>query len=120
MARGGSELTEGQIVQLDLGVPAGREAGFARPAVVVTAQAVLDSLPTVVQVVPLTTTIRHYRAEVTIEPESSGLRERSNAQCQHVRSVSVSRVGDPVGAVSRVSLRQIRETLAVLLDCGAP
>jgi mRNA-degrading endonuclease toxin of MazEF toxin-antitoxin module len=35
-------------------VPAGREAGFLHPAVVVTEQRILDANPSVVQVVPLT------------------------------------------------------------------
>lgn len=104
----------------ELAHPLTDEASFARPAVVVTAQAVLDSLPTVVQVVPLSTTTRQYRAEVTIEPELSGLTETSNAQCQHVRSVSIGRVGDALGTVSPVVLRQVREVLAVLLDTGGP
>ena len=51
-------LTSGDVVDLDLGTPAGREAGFRHPAVVVTAQRVLDAEPSVVQVVPLTTTVR--------------------------------------------------------------
>jgi len=36
------------------GEPQGREAGFARPVVVVTTQLVLDQHPSVVHVVPLT------------------------------------------------------------------
>jgi mRNA-degrading endonuclease toxin of MazEF toxin-antitoxin module len=59
----------GDVQLADLGEPRGREAGFARPVVVVTAQVVLDQGPSVVQVVPLTSTIRAYRSEVTIEPD---------------------------------------------------
>ena len=47
----------GDVVDLDLGAPEGREAGFRHPAVVITAQRVLDASPTVVQVVPLTSTL---------------------------------------------------------------
>jgi hypothetical protein len=53
----------------DLGTPQGREADFARPVVVVTAQRVLDQGPSMGQVVPLTSKIRGYRSEVTIEPD---------------------------------------------------
>ena len=49
--------TSGDVVDLDLGVPEGREAGFRHPAILVTAQRVLDADPTVVHVLPLTTTI---------------------------------------------------------------
>ena len=60
----------GDVRLADLGEPQGREAGFARPVVVVTAQLVLDQHPSVVHVVPLTSTIRGYRSEVTTEPSA--------------------------------------------------
>ena len=44
-------LTSGDVVDLDLGVPSGREAGFLHPVVVVTAQEVLDESASVIQVV---------------------------------------------------------------------
>ena len=56
-------LTSGDVVELDLGSPAGREAGFRHPAIVVTAQRVLDAEPSVVQVVPLTSTLRGFSSE---------------------------------------------------------
>ena len=52
--------TSGDVVDLELGVPEGREAGFRHPAVLVTAQRILDESPSVVHVVPLTTTIRRF------------------------------------------------------------
>ncbi len=59
--------TSGDVVDLDLGLPEGREAGFRHPAILVTAQRILDAEPTVVHVVPLTTTIRRYHSEIVIE-----------------------------------------------------
>jgi mRNA-degrading endonuclease toxin of MazEF toxin-antitoxin module len=44
----------GDVVDLDLGRPEGREAGFPHPAIVITAQGILDANPSVVHVVPLT------------------------------------------------------------------
>lgn len=41
-------LNSGDAFNLDLGMPAGGEAGFRHPAVVVTAQLVLDSEPGVI------------------------------------------------------------------------
>ncbi len=110
-------LISGDIVTLDLGVPEGSEAGLRRPAVVVTAGRVLRHGPRVVQVVPLTRTLRGYESEVTIEPDSSnGLAASSAAQCQHIRAVATSRIDDSVGNVGPLALSQIRDTLAVLLD----
>lgn len=109
--------TSGDIVLLNLGVPHGREAGFARPAVVVTASRVLKHGPPIVQVVPLTSTLRPFDTDIRIEADTmNGLEVDSAAQCQHVRGVSITRVSDPVGSVTPVQLRQIRETLALLLD----
>lgn len=110
-------LTSGDIVDLDLGVPTGREAGFRHPAVVVTAQRILDATPSVIQVVPLTTTVRGFASEISIAPDATnGLDAPSAAQCQHIRAVSATRADIVRGSVGAVPLRQIRELLATLLD----
>lgn len=110
-------LTSGDIALADLGEPRGREAGFPRPVVVVTAQAVMAQSPTVVHVVPLTTTLRGFLSEVDLEPdESNGLAEVSAAQCQHLRAVSIERLLEPTGHVGPTALAQLRETIADLLD----
>lgn len=110
-------LTPGDVVELDLGTPAGSEAGLRRPAVVVTAGRVLRGKPSVVQVVPLTRTVRANGAEVSIDPdEVNGLRAPSSAQCQHVRSIATTRIQDCTGNVGPAVLGQVRETLALLLD----
>lgn len=110
-------LTAGDIVELDLGLPEDSEAGLVRPAVVVTADRILQGGPNVVQVVPLTRTIRSSGTEVVIEPAArNGLSARSAAQCQHVRAVATGRVGAHLGNVGAVSLRQLREMLAVIFD----
>lgn len=110
-------LTPGDVVELDLGARSGSEAGLVRPAVVITAGRILHGDPNVVQVVPLTRTIRDSGAEVVIDPDgNNGLGSRSAAQCQHVRSVAVGRVTSRLGNVGPVMLLQIRNTLAVILD----
>ncbi len=117
MRRRGSMLTPGDVVQLDLGRPAGSEAGLRRPAIVVTAARILRGGPNVVQVVPLTRTIRTSSTEVLIDPdEDNRLVARSSAQCQHVRSVATTRIQERTGNVGPVVLNEVRETLALLLD----
>ena len=109
--------TSGDVVDLELGAPEGREAGFRHPAVVVTAQRVLDAEPSVVHVVPLTSTIRSFHSEVVVEPnEANGLDVVSAAQCQHVRAVSPHRVMGVRGNVGATVLTQLRETIGVILD----
>ncbi|MEK7425839.1 MAG: type II toxin-antitoxin system PemK/MazF family toxin [Actinomycetota bacterium] len=109
--------SSGDVVDLDLGAPEGREAGFRHPAVVVTAQRILDASPSVLHVVPLTSTIRRFHPEIVLAPdEGSGLTVESAAQCQHLRSVSPRRILEVRGNVGGAALAQIRETIAVLLD----
>ena len=110
-------LSSGDVLDLDLGLPEGREAGYRHPAVVVTAQRILDAQPAVIQVVPLTTTLRHFTSEITIDPDGgNGLRRPSAAQCQHVRAVSTRRVQQVRGNVGPTALNQIRETIGLILD----
>ena len=109
--------TSGDVVDLDLGVPEGREAGFVHPGVLVTAQRVLDAVPSVVHVVPLTSTIRRFDSEIVIDPDAaSGLQGTSAAQCQHLRAVSPGRISAIRGNVGPAVLAQLRETIALLLD----
>lgn len=110
-------LTSGDVVDLDLGLPAGREAGFRHPAVVVTAQRVLDAGPNVVQVVPVTSTLRGFESEVGLEPDpENGLDRASAAQCQHIRAVAAGRIEETRGNVGGAALLQIREVLGLILD----
>jgi mRNA interferase MazF len=110
-------LTSGDVVVLDLGSPKGREASLQRPAVVITAQEILDASANVIQVVPLTSTIRGFGAEVEIHADGhNGLDADSAAQCQHIRSVSVDRVESVRGNVGGTSLSEIREVLSLILD----
>ncbi len=70
-----------------------------------------------IQVVPLTRSIRRSGAEVTIDPDPfNGLAAVSAAQCQHVRSVATTRIHGRSGNVGPVVLTEVRETLALLLD----
>lgn len=110
-------LTPGDVVELDLGAPTSGEAGLRRPAIVVTAEHVLRGGPNVIQVVPLTRTVRDSGSEVVIEPdEHNGLSAISAAQCQHIRSIATTRVSAQIGNVGTVALRQVRSTVAVIID----
>jgi mRNA interferase MazF len=109
--------TSGDVVDLELGTPEGREAGFRHSAVVLTAQRILDANPSVVHVAPLTSTVRGLHSEVVIEPDPlNRLDSVSAAQCQHIRAVSPARIRSIRGNVGAAVLAQLRETVAVILD----
>lgn len=106
--------SSGDVVDLDLGAPQEREAGFRHPAVIVTAQRTLDASPSVIHVVPSTSTIRRFHSEIVNVPGAgNGLAVESAAQCQHLRSISPRRIGDVRGSVGATTLAQIREMIAV-------
>lgn len=110
-------LTPGEVVELDCGAPTGSEAGLLRPVIVVTARRILRGGPNVVQVVPLTRSIRRSSTEVLVKPDAANqLTAPSAAQCQHVRSVAVSRIVATTGNVGPVVLGEVRETIALLID----
>ncbi|MCY4134972.1 MAG: type II toxin-antitoxin system PemK/MazF family toxin [bacterium] len=110
-------LTSGDVVELDLGLPFGREAGFRHPAIVVTAQRVLDAGPSVIQVVPLTSQLRGFTSEVELDADpENGLDRTSVAQCQHIRAVAAGRIEGARGNVGGAALTQIREVLGLILD----
>ncbi len=110
-------LTPGDVVELDLGLPSGSEAGLRRPAIIVTAGRILRGEPNVVHVVPLTRTVRQSSTEVVIDPDDGNrLGDLSSAQCQHIRSVATTRIRQRTGNVGPVVLGEVRETLALLMD----
>ena len=109
--------SSGDVVDVDLGAPAGRGASFRHPAVLVTARRILNASPSVVHVVPLTTTIRRFHSEIVIQPDlDNGLDALSAAQCQHLRAVSTRRIVASRGNVGPAVLSQLRERIAVILD----
>ena len=110
-------LTSGDVLDLDLGLPVASEAGFVRPAVLVTAQTVLAGTPNVVHVVPLTTRNRGFGSEVIVEPDPhNGLEQASVAQCHHIRAVASVRINQVLGNIGPAVLARIRGTVGLILD----
>lgn len=106
----------GDVVEVDFGVPLGSEPGFRRPAVVVTADNVLEGRPRTVHVVPITSNIRRsLSTEVPIS--ASGLDRPSAAQGHLCTAISVERVSrSDLGEVGPAALAELRSILADLLD----
>jgi mRNA interferase MazF len=66
--------------------------------------------------VPLTTRDRGIPLWVPIEPPDGGVRERSFAMCDAVRSVSIERLESCWGSVERRTLARVEDALRILLD----
>ena len=70
----------------------------------------------VVVVAPLTTTHWSSPVRVEVEPDGeNGLRDVSWVQTDHVRSVSTSRLVEPVGRLDEVDVLRVDQALARVL-----
>ena len=102
----------GEIWTVDLGDPAGTEAAFERPAIVVSNNAANESASAmrrgVVTVVPITTNIRRvYPFQVGLSARQCGLRQDSKAQSEQIRAVAVERLRGRIGRVPRRTMNAL-------------
>jgi mRNA interferase MazF len=108
-------VNSGDIVTVDFGTPIGSDAGFSRPALVTTADALLRFRPSTVFVVPLTTTPRRFPSHVSIEPDQlNGLTEPSWALVEQMRAVAVERCSPARGNVGPAVSHQVLDVLAMI------
>lgn len=109
-------MQAGDVVEVDFGPPIGSEAGFRRPAVVVSADAYLTPGAITVTVVPVTgEPAGRYASDVSLS--ELGLDVSGVAQCRLVTTVSTrSVIEQSVDNVGAVALAQIRSVIADLLD----
>lgn len=109
-------MRAGDVVGVDFGVPKGSEPGFVRPAVVVTADLILQARPRTIHVVPITSnTTRSLPTEIVVS--ATGLEQPSAAQCHLCTVVSSERLtGGDRGNVGAAALAQVRSVLGDLLD----
>jgi mRNA interferase MazF len=110
----------GEIRLVNLAPVVGAEANKRRPAVIVSndgANATAGRLGRgVVTVVPVTSNVvRVYPFQVELPAGATGLRRRSKAQAEQVRSVAVQRVGPRLGRVPAEFMDQIDEALRLHL-----
>ena len=104
-----SPMQAGDVVRCDFGTFARGEAGFVRPAIVVTSDDVLEFRQHAIVVVPCTTTRRGWLSEV----DAAGF---GVAQTHLPTTISVDRVVETTGTnIGSVALQQIRELIADLL-----
>ena len=107
-------MRSGDVVRCDFGTPARGEPGFLRPAVVVTADEVLEFRQHAVVVVPCSTTTGGWLSEVDLGDVGDG--GLGVAQAHLPTTISVDRIAEPTGSnVGPVALHQIRELISDLL-----
>jgi mRNA interferase MazF len=96
-------MRSGDVHMVDFGWPVGSEAGFVRPAVIVTDDQILGAISTTPQVVPFTSTVRDWPLDVSSE--------WGEAQVHPVTTVSVGALGQQCGTVGTAKRHAIRQLL---------
>lgn len=110
------EARRGEVWYVELNPIRGREQAGGRPAVVVS----IDQLGTgpsgLAIVVPFTRTDRGQRMHVPVDPPEGGLRQRSMAMPEMVRSVSRERLIERWGALDDAILGEIARRVRLLVS----
>lgn len=114
-------MRRGEIRLVDLDPARDAEANKRRPAVVVSndrANTTADRLGRgVVTVVPVTSNLtRVYPFQVALPAAQTGLRMDSKAQAEQIRSVSIERIGPPLGFVPAQLMGQLDDALRLHLQ----
>ena len=99
---------------MDLGVPQGHEAGFERPALIISNDRLAEA--GLVTVLPITRTALGYPSHVEIEPVESGLSATSYVQTEQVRTVSTDRLVDVVQSLPDVALLSVEQRVRTNLS----
>jgi mRNA interferase MazF len=114
-------MLRGEIRLFDLDPARAGEANKRRPAVLVSNDRANTSAARlgrgVVTVVPVTSNVAHVFAfQVLLPPDETGLRVASKAQAEHVRSVSVERLGRVIGRLPTHLITQLDDALRLHLQ----
>ncbi len=106
---------QGEIWFVDLEPTRGREQAGRRPAVAVSVDQLGDGPSELAIVVPLTRTDHGQRLHVPIDPPNGGVRQRSYAMPEMVRSVSRDRLIERWGMLDEVTLADVARRVRLLV-----
>ncbi len=105
----------GEVWDVDLNPVLDHEQGGQRPALVVTVDPFNRGPSGLVIVVPITSKDKNIRSRVAIQAGEGGLKTRSFAMCEAVRSISLERMSRRRGVVSPETMEKVAYCLQVLL-----
>jgi len=109
-------IWRGEVYDVDLDQPVGREPALSWPAIVVSVDILNNGPGQLVVVIPVTSAAYGLRSHVEVEPGSSGMKHTSYARCDQMRVISTSRLSSRRGMVALDSLRNIDQALRFVLD----
>jgi mRNA interferase MazF len=111
-----SQPSRGEIWLADLNPSRGHEQAGTRPVLVVSSNRLNHGQAALAVVVPLTSQDRAMRLWPQLEPPEGGLRERSFAIIEGVRSLSTERLFRRWGNVAPASMIAVEDRLRMLFE----
>jgi mRNA interferase MazF len=111
-----ADPVRGEVWQVDLNPTRGREQQGRRPALVVSTDRFNKGPAELVVVVPLTSVDKRIPLHVRIDPPEGGVKQRSFAKCEDIRSISKDRLIKRWGSVSPATIQDVEDRLRILLD----
>ncbi len=112
------DARQGEVWFCDLNPIRGREQAGRRPAVVISVNQLGAGASELAIVVPLTRTDRPSPLYVPLDPPEGGLRDRSYAMPEMVRSISRERLVERWGNISAARLSEIAHRVHLLTRVG--
>jgi mRNA interferase MazF len=108
-------MLQGEIWDVYLNPTKGSEQAGRRPVVVISGN-LANTYLNVVIVCPLTTSIKNYKGNLIMNPNSvNGLNEKSEVLTFHIRSISKERFQTKIGDISKSELDKIKVCLDDIL-----
>jgi len=107
-----------EIWLADLNPQTGTEPGKTRPVLVVQTNLLNQALHPSSLICPLTTNIK-MKSEILrlhIEPEGSGLREKSDVMIDQIRAIDNQRLTQKIGRLPQGLIGKLKENLMIVLD----
>lgn len=106
----------GEIWFVDLDPSKGREQAGRRPCLIVSDDRLNRSPANLVIAIPITSKDKRIPSHVEINPPEGGLKVRSFAKCEDIRSISTDRLIKALGSVKTPTLNQVEQRLRLLLS----
>lgn len=106
----------GDVWLAEMGPTRGHEQSGTRPVIVVSADRFNLGNAGMVLIVPMSTRFRPVPWHLAVDPPQGGIRQRSFARCDDLRSVSTERFLTRWGEVSEEILAALGERIRILLS----
>lgn len=111
-----TQIKRGDLWLANLSPTIGREQAGMRPVLIPSADNFNQGFAELVFAVPITSKDKNIRSHVAVFPPEGGLTLPSFIMCEAMRSISKQRLVKCLGMVSSAKMREVEDTLKILLE----